>query len=359
VKPRPIRLKPDNFTPPTRTPWGGTELLSHYKAELGIQSIPADMPVGESWELSASEEFHSVTEAGERLGALLEREPLALLGDEARAGQKLTALLVKWLDAGDNLSLQIHPEDDYAGLTAGETGKLEAWYVVGHKPGAGIYLGFRPGVGEPEIRAALTHDSDLRALMRFVKVQRGDFILLEPGTPHAVGKGITLIEPQTVTPGRRGVTYRYWDFGRRYDASGKLDPAGRPRELHVQHALAVTRWERANDEAWLASRQLVLGWPDSAAPARCELLCAPQAEARLRSARLRVARLFGTGTTQLPAWNALRAVTVVEGEVRLGAGTDAILVPAGTTVAVPAVLGALETELAQAHALISAAAVPG
>ena len=219
--------------------------------------------VGESWELSVSPEFHSVTETGETLADALARQPEAMLGDEARGGSALTALLLKWLDAGDNLSLQIHPEDDYQGLSPAESGKLEAWYVVAHEAGAGLYLGFEPGVTRERVHAALVSGEDLSGLMRFVPVSRGDFVLLDPGTPHAVGKGVTLIEPQRVEPGRRGVTYRYWDWNRRYGDDGSVDPRGRLRELHVEHALAVTRWERATDPLWLATRRAALGWPDA------------------------------------------------------------------------------------------------
>src|SRR5689334_17954238 len=108
-----VRLRPDNFTPPSRTPWGGQRLLDRYKAALGLGASLADRRVGESWELSVSDEFPSVTAGGESLQQWVARAPLAVLGDEARAGRVQTALLVKWLDAGEPLSLQIHPEDDY------------------------------------------------------------------------------------------------------------------------------------------------------------------------------------------------------------------------------------------------------
>jgi len=358
VQPRPIRLKPDNFTPPSRTPWGGTRLVQRYKAGLDLGALDPKAPVGESWELSTCDEFHTVTESGELLGQWLAREPRAWLGDEALLGGQLTALLVKWLDAADNLSLQIHPEDDYRQLGPDEAGKVEAWYIVDRDPGAGIYLGFRPGVTERQVQQALAADADLSTLMAFSEVERGDFVLLETGTPHALGKGISLLEPQAVAPGKRAVTYRYWDWRRRYDARGQRDPNGQPRELHVAHALAVTRWDRATDPAWLASRVRHYGWPASTAAAQCEVLCTPDQGngAGLYSSRLRVARLHGNGATRTPAWNALRALTVIEGEVTLGRGADALVLRAGETCAVPAASGALEVELAQAHALLCAAA---
>jgi mannose-6-phosphate isomerase len=349
-------LRPDNFTPPSRTPWGGTRLMRHYKAALGLQSIDPSEPVGEAWELSTSDEFHSLTETGELLGDMLARDPRAWLGDEALLGQRSTSLLVKWIDAGDDLSLQIHPEDDYAGLGPDEGGKLEAWYIVAHEPGAGLYLGFQPEVRPEEIRELLASDADLSARMSFMPVQRGDFVVLEPGTPHAIGRGVTLLEPQVVRPPRRGVTYRYWDWRRRYDARGRPDPQGAPRALHTRDALAVTRWERAVDPLWLASRVRRAGWPALHEPARCELLCAPGPGNALHCTRLRVARVCGTGTLLAPAWNALRALTVVEGRVVLGSGAEAQELAAGSSAALPAAAGAIEIELHAAHALLASAA---
>jgi mannose-6-phosphate isomerase len=330
-------------------------LLDQYKAALGLATRSTDRRVGESWEFSVSDEFPSVTEDGEALRDWLARDPQAALGDEARRGDALTSLLVKWLDAGDHLSLQIHPEDDYAALAPRESGKLEAWYVVQRDPGAGLFMGFQPGVRERDVRTALESGSDLSALMAFVPVEHGDFVLLEPGTPHAVGRGLTLIEPQVVLPGRRGVTYRYWDWNRRYGAGGVPDPNGTPRELHTEHALAVTRWDRACDPDWLGSRILRTGQSDPRAAARSEPLCGPRPDDPLHSPPMRAARLSGTGRSRLPAWSVLRAVTVIEGRLSFDLGSERLIVPAGTTAVVPAACRDLAVELDGALALVSAA----
>jgi mannose-6-phosphate isomerase len=347
AKVHPLRLRADNFTPPARTPWGGTRMLQRYKAGLGLSVADPHAPRGEAWELSVSDELPSATASGELLRDVLARDPGAWLGREAARGG--TALLVKWLDAADDLSLQIHPEDDYRGLGASEAGKLEGWYVLERDPDALIYFGFRSGVGLRDVRRALDGGADVSALMAPCSVAPGDFLLVEPGTPHAIGRGITLLEPQLVVPGKRGLTYRYWDWNRRYDAAGKPSANGKPRELHVEHALAVTRWDRACDPAWLGSRRIALGWPRASAQARCELVCGP--DAPLPCAKLRVARLFGTGNVALPAWDALRSLTVIEGTLRL----DGQLLPAGTTAAVPAACSDLAAELQAAHALVVAA----
>src|SRR5690606_23909422 len=142
-----------------------------------ITSVSADTPLGESWELSVSDEFPSEVESGRALSDEIASDPRAWLG--AEAGNASTALLVKWLDAADNLSLQIHPEDDYAGLAAGESGKVEAWYVVANEPSAGVYFGFMPGVDARAVREVLAENGDLSQLMAFTPVQLGDLIVID------------------------------------------------------------------------------------------------------------------------------------------------------------------------------------
>ena len=356
VTPRPILLRPDNFTRPQRTPWGGTRLLREFKADaLGTASPPAI--VGESWELSATPELPSATLYGESLGALLARDPVAMLGAEARLGRTSTGLLVKWLDAAEDLSLQIHPADDYRGLAPDQSGKPECWYVVAHAPGAGLYLGFQPGTDEARVRAVLEAGDDLSACMVFVPVARGDVIAVEPGMPHAIGRGVTLIEPQVVLPARRGVTYRYWDWNRRYDADGRPDAGGKPRALDLEHALAVTDWAQATDPTTLARCRAAGGWPAEDTNARVEPLCGPEPESPVRSPHLRMARALGDGQVHLPDWDVLRALTVVEGSLTLlGPGFELPL-NRGHTAAVPAVCGALRIRLAQAHAVIAGLAL--
>jgi mannose-6-phosphate isomerase len=316
---------------------------------LGLP-YPPGTKVGESWELSAGVELPSRTAEGELLADVLARDPAAMLGDEAALGRTTSALLVKWLDAGDDLSLQLHPTDDARGLSPGEAGKVEAWYVVAHAPGACIHLGFRTGVAERDVRLALERGDDLSKLMAQRPVEVGDLIVLEPGTPHAVGRGIALIEPQHVDPSKRALTYRYWDWNRRYDAHGRPSREGAPRALHVEQALLHTRWDRASDAAWLASCCGRFGTPDLTARATTTELCGPSNT--LRSAQLRIARMSGTGAAALPAWNALRAVTVVQGSLQIGEVEAA----QGTTIAVPAACGPLPCELAGAHAIVSAVA---
>jgi mannose-6-phosphate isomerase len=354
-----VLLQPDNFTPPSRTPWGGSKIVNKYK-RLSLLNRPRveRRVVGESWELSVGPEFPSSTDLGISLAEMLASDPSYMLGGEAALGRKATALLVKWLDAGDNLSVQIHPPDDYGALNAGETGKSECWYVVDHEPGAGLYLGFRSGVRQARVRETLGRSGDLSELMQFVPVNVGDFVVIEPGTAHALGAGVTLIEPQYVAPGRRAVTYRYWDWNRRYDSEGKLQAVGgKPRELHVEHALAVTCWEKGSGDPLLRNAVLRAGRPPAEASATVEILCADEAPKGLRSSCLKVARLFGDGVAGVPDWNVLRALTVISGEVRLSDQRGEVIVETGRTVAIAAGLGYIEAHLKHAHALLCAVKV--
>ncbi|MCA9563253.1 MAG: class I mannose-6-phosphate isomerase [Myxococcales bacterium] len=250
-------LQPDNFTPPTRTPWGGQRILQTYKAPISDQLAESKRGfpvVGESWEISVEPSFpsHVRTDAGMiPLAELIARDSDAVLGDAARYGG--LSLLVKLLDAALPLSVQVHPTDDYPALAQDECGKPESWYIVAASPGAGLYLGFKEGVSAREVEDALRSERDLSDYLNFVPVEPGDCFEIGPGTIHAIGGGVTLVEPQQVIPGKKGITYRFWDWNRRYDASGPEDPAGSPRQLHIHDSMAVTDFEGLRGEAFVES----------------------------------------------------------------------------------------------------------
>jgi mannose-6-phosphate isomerase len=346
----PLTLRPDNFTPRARTPWGGQRIASRYKPEGWVE--PGQV-IGESWEVSVEPDFPSrLEDTGELLSDVLAEDPEAMVG---AAAPRSTALLMKLLDAADDLSVQIHPSDTYAGLAPDESGKPESWYVLEAeaKPGpAGIYLGVQPGVARRDMESALAEKRDVSELLGFVPVTPGDFFLIEAGTPHAIGRGVTLVEPQRVLPGKRGVTYRYWDWNRRYDAQGRPDPEGRPRALHEQAALDVTDWAGPRGDDLLARVRRPSGPPDLEGGARIEPLAGPTAP--VLSNLLRVERLSGSGDLALPSAGRLRGLTVLAGHIRLaGHGFD-LRVEAGRSVVLPAALDA-RAELSAAHGILAAA----
>lgn len=349
--PCPVVLAADNFTSPARTPWGGRRICGTYKAGLGLSSALRDQAIGESWELSLGPELPSRTEAGLPLHEVIASDPDRYLGAEAKAGS--SALLVKWLDADDHLSVQIHPAVDDPKLVGDETGKPECWYIVAREPGAGLYLGLRPDASLERMRELLANGDDVSSLLEFVPVEPGDFYLLQPGMAHAVGRGVTLVEPQYVAPGKRGVTLRYWDWNRLYDAQGKPDPNGKPRELHVERALEVTDWVRTRDPKYLAAQRCRPAKMDLAAAARCDVLCGSEASAPVRSDYLRAARISGTGDVNVPDWNTLRGLTVIDGEAELRGDFGSLRIARGRTVALPACSTGLVCRLERAHALVS------
>ena len=255
----PLVPLPDNFSKPTGMPWGGTKILSSYKRAVPIRAEKHYAIVGESWEISAdplapSEFIFDVGE--ERLAVnliqLLELFPEQILG--AKVAQKFDGqnpILVKLLDAADHLSVQVHPSDDYAGLKPNESGKPESWYILEAEPRCGLYLGLREGVSDAQLRQAIDAQEDVSQYLNFVEVHPGDFFVIDAGTIHAIGAGVTLIEPQKIASKRSGKTYRLWDWNRKYDAQGNKDPNGTPRELHIDDSFRVIDFEGLRGDAFI------------------------------------------------------------------------------------------------------------
>jgi len=341
---RPLLLQPDNFTPPDRTPWGGRKITDQLKADAGLK---VRGPVGEAWELSVEPDFPSRIVDGPTLDEVLRADP-ALLGVEAALGS--TALLVKLVDAADNLSVQIHPYDDDPQLTEGQSGKPEAWYIIDADPGAGLYLGFREGVSRQDIETLIAAEGEVDALMSFVPVSPGDVFLIEPGTPHAIGRGVLLLEPQRVTPGKRGITYRYWDWNRKYDAAGRPDASGKARPLHLERALEVTSWEAPREGALLDRVRHRAGRGPIADAATRSILMS--AAGPLKSDVFHLQRLAGSGDLDLDAVDRLRALTILDGRLAVHDGENVLELARGQTAALPACLGSLRVELDEAHAVL-------
>lgn len=235
----PLLLNADNFTPLTRTPWGGEVIARTYKRELFPTRI--GQRIGEAWEFSVGPAFPSRALAFDlTLAEIIDKCPEAVLSPELVSERGAECdILVKLLDAGEPLSLQVHPADDDPNLAPGECGKPESWLVLNAAPGSGLYLGFSRPVGRVELEQALQDGDRAKNLLQFVPVRPGDYFEIEPGVPHAIGPGVTLLEPQRTKARCDGKTFRLWDWGRRYSADGKVDPAGDPRELHLGQSLRL------------------------------------------------------------------------------------------------------------------------
>ena len=332
---RPRLMRPDNFTPPTRTPWGGRFIVERLKRGLQLGAGAHHHCVGESWEVSVEPSFPSRFLDDGLLGDAIAIDPAAWLGVDAKRHASQTPLLVKLLDAAANLSVQVHPTTDDPALRSDESGKPEAWYVLAAEPGAGLYLGFADGVQRPHVAQCLQAGGPLDELMNFVAVAPGDAFLLGAGTVHAIGAGVTLLEPQFVTPGRRGVTYRYWDWNRRYDDRGQVSPTGRSRPLHVERSLAVTAWNGPRGaDAIAACRALPTTLRDGPLT-RTRILSWPYFE---------LERWAGSGSLALPAQDTLLAITCVAGAADLHSDAGSIRIHRGLSAVVPAAAGAVVIE---------------
>ena len=206
-------------------PWGGTKLgkrVSHHTK---------GMPIGELLEVSRLENRDSWCTQG-RLGTIIQN-PLEL------------PYLVKYIDANENLSIQVHPDDDYALKIEQSAGKTECWLILEAWENGGIYLGFQEGLEKKHFAKLIKEGKDVDSCLNFYPVSRGDFITVPAGTIHAIGKGVLLLEIQQSS----GITYRVWDWNR-------VDKEGRPRPLHLHKALDVLNFrQECNQKSFFEFKQ--------------------------------------------------------------------------------------------------------
>ncbi|MCL2019071.1 MAG: class I mannose-6-phosphate isomerase [Oscillospiraceae bacterium] len=194
--------------------WGGDRLKTDYGKNSELSRI------AESWELSCHPDGESVIADGEFKGKTLTE----FLKDQK---QPPVSVLIKLIDAADNLSIQVHPNDEYA-KKEGDNGKTEMWYIIEHEPGAELIYGFNCNITREEFKARVVNGTLLDVMNR-VKVKKGDVFFIPAGTLHAIGKGILIAEVQQSS----NLTYRVYDYGR-------TDADGNPRDLHIEKALEVT-----------------------------------------------------------------------------------------------------------------------
>jgi mannose-6-phosphate isomerase len=197
-----------------------------------LQAPLPDGPVGEAWLLSDRDDQQSrVADGpleGQSISQLMQRWPEQLLGPLAGHFARFP-LLLKFIDARDTLSVQVHPSDQQAEeLAQGDSGKTEAWVVLEAEPGSHIYAGFRPGTTPDDLRRALLDSTVPDCLAGFTPAA-GDGVFLPAGTVHALGAGVVVFEVQQ----NSDLTFRLYDWDR-------ADPrTGRPRQLQVEQALAA------------------------------------------------------------------------------------------------------------------------
>lgn len=214
--------------------WGGTKLKTLFNKPIETNIT------GESWEVSAVKGDISVVAngdfAGKSLQELIDLYPNELLGKHVY--EKFGAdfpILIKFIDAREDLSIQVHPNDELAKKRHNSFGKTEMWYVMQADEGAELIVGFNKDVSKEEYQQLLDNEQ-LTEIMNYEKVTEGDTFFINTGKVHAIGGGIIIAEIQQTSD----ITYRVYDFNRK-DKNGNL------RELHTEQALDAIDYQKKDD----------------------------------------------------------------------------------------------------------------
>ncbi len=231
--------------------WGGNRLKTEYGKAAPFEKI------AESWELTVRKDGMSVISNGEYTGMTLEQyisfDKNDILGINCMKYDRFP-LLIKFIDAADNLSVQVHPGNEYALSHEGEFGKTEMWYIVDAEPGAKLVYGLAEGCTIDEFAHAIA-DGTVEDKLNYVEVHRGEVYFIPSGQVHAIGAGILIAEIQQ----NSNITYRVYDYNRR-QSDGSL------RQLHTDKALDVIQIrEKAEIESLRLTEEAVLE--------NCEILC--------------------------------------------------------------------------------------
>lgn len=227
-----MRVYPLKFNPIYKQRiWGGQKLR-----EVFGKDIP-DEKIGESWEVADLPDDKSIITngelAGQTLGSAIEEYPKEIMGDENFQGP--FPLLIKFLDAEDILSVQVHPDEQTCRRMGRGEPKTECWYIISAEPGAVIYKGLKKGTSKEQFAEAITKGNVADMLVK-VPVEAGECHFLPAGTAHSIGAGLLIAEVQTPSD----TTYRVFDFNR-------VDDAGKPRQLHIEEALESIHFDESGD----------------------------------------------------------------------------------------------------------------
>ena len=283
--------------------WGGTKLKKRFHKEHSVDII------SESWELSVHPAGLSLAASGPNRSvplAELIKNP-AVTGNFA-ASFTVFPLMIKWIDSQLPLSIQVHPDNDYAMAHEQDMGKTEMWYIIDCEPDSYLYYGFSKEISREEFAHRIADDT-LLEVVRKVPVKKGDVFFIPSGTLHAIGPGILLAEVQQSS----NVTYRIYDYGR-------LDTDGKPRQLHVEKAVDVTKLIPITESSPIP---LPLSCPQD------ELLASCPYFAVIRQ-QITFPRQYNGDASSF------HALMCVEGQGVLQTVSETLTIPSGATVFVPA-----------------------
>lgn len=290
--------------------WGGTKLRKKYNKASDAERL------AESWELSCHRDGPSVIANGPARGMTLEQyireEGRELLGSKARSFENFP-IMIKLIDARDNLSVQVHPDNEYALKNEGEYGKTEMWYIIDAEPGAELLYGVERKITARELSDSLQNGT-ITDLCHHAPVKKGDVFFIPAGTIHAIGKGILLAEVQQ----NSNTTYRLYDYGR-------LGNDGRPRQLHVKQGSEVCSLEP-------------LPLKDKRETVRLSDTCSGELLASCDYFTTYSVNVNGSAGLAADD-SSFQTFTVLEGAITLTAGDTSLEMAAGQTVFLPAGMG--------------------
>jgi len=205
--------------------WGGNTLKSKFNKQTNLERV------AESWELAVHKEGECKVQGGPHdgipLSGLLKLWGAEVLGSKYNKADKTFPLLIKFIDAKDNLSIQVHPSDDYSLKVEGQPGKTEMWYIINAEEDAKIIYGFKDNITKEEFLDAVKNNT-LTDILNVIPVKKGEAYFIPSGTVHAICKGSLIAEIQQ----NSNVTYRIYDYDR-------IDKDGNKRPLHLDKAVDV------------------------------------------------------------------------------------------------------------------------
>jgi mannose-6-phosphate isomerase len=326
----PHALYPLRFQPIVkRLIWGGRRLGDVLGKPIGEGSQYA-----ESWEVSDHRDDVSVVSngplAGSSLRDLLRERPLELLG-HALGPREQFPLLVKFIDASQTLSVQVHPDDERAARLANDNGKTETWVVVDAEPGSLIYAGLKRGVDRATFARAI-ETGHVEDLLHCFPAQAGDCILIPAGIVHAIGAGVMIAEIQQMSD----ATFRVFDWNR-------LGADGKPRTLHVAEALESTDFAAGPVQPIATTAQPIPGGTRE-----------PLASSRFFA----LERLRLTGPARIGRDDRFTIVLNLAGSADVHHADQTYPLRLGETLLLPAVLGACEVVPHDAGATLLTCVVP-
>ena len=286
--------------------WGGNKLKTEFSLETD-KEIAA-----EGWMLSCHKDGASVVLNGEMQGKTLP-EVLEIWGKSA-IGENASKfpyfpILIKFIDAAKSLSVQVHPDDEYAMKNEGEFGKTEMWYVIDCEPGAELIYGFRDNYTKKELEEHIKNNT-LTDICNSVTVKKGDVFFISAGTLHAIGKGILIAEVQQ----NSNTTYRVYDYGR-------LGADGKPRQLHIEKALDVTKIEKPSIPYGQVGKVTEFSYGTERELANCDLF--------------KVKTVLLNGEMQVEPKDSFVSLLVLDGEISVKSQDGEIKASKGGSVFIP------------------------